>query len=199
VLEEHNGSPVVAAPVSGGTGCQPCFRLPEVLRECACRASALLANITRHSRVERISTHNLVNMCGGDIARLNERIEALDADGRAAETERSLRRSAQSSSERKPLHLGKGMSITWKCGSNGGTECAQPAAAGCFDLKTKLPSCPTIAIVEFLARGDLPLTRKLVVEMVYPSWLRPETASHLYTFSWLVCMEPNTTNNLRSC
>ena len=46
MLEEHDGRPVVG----------------KVLAECACRAGALLANVTRHGDVEGISTDDLVDV-----------------------------------------------------------------------------------------------------------------------------------------
>lgn len=65
MLEEHDGGPVVG----------------EVLGEGARRAGTLLTNITLHGCVECISTDNLVKMSRGGFAGLDERVEALDADG----------------------------------------------------------------------------------------------------------------------
>lgn len=69
MLEEHDCGPVIG----------------EVFRESASRAAALLANITRHVRLEGIPTDDLVQMGGRRYARLDDGIEALNAHSRTSE------------------------------------------------------------------------------------------------------------------
>ena len=89
VLEKHDGSPVVG----------------EVLGEGTCCAGTPLANIALHRSVEGIATNNLVKMLGSNNTRLNQRVEALDGEGRASKAKGSLRRRGERESEGKILHL----------------------------------------------------------------------------------------------
>ena len=92
VLEEHDGGPVVG----------------EVLGECARGAGAPVSNVAVrdvHGGVEDITTDDLVKVGRRDFARLDEGVDALDAQGRAAESEGGLGGPGDSQRERKPLHL----------------------------------------------------------------------------------------------
>ena len=75
VLEEHHSRPVVG----------------EVFREGARRARRLLRDVPFHGRVEGIAAYDLVQVRRRDAAWLDERVETLDGDGRAAEAQSCVR------------------------------------------------------------------------------------------------------------
>lgn len=87
--------------------CSPVVR--EVLREAAGCASSLLGNILArvHSRIEGISTDDLVEVGRRDGTRLNERVKTLDANSGTSESEVRLGRRSKREGESKgrSLHL----------------------------------------------------------------------------------------------
>lgn len=84
-FEVHNGGPVVGKILGESAGC----------------ASGSLADIFGrvHGRVEAVTTDDLVEMRRGDDTRLDERVETLNAQGRASETEVRLRGGGKRRSE----------------------------------------------------------------------------------------------------
>ena len=89
-LEEHDGRPVVG----------------EVLGEGARGAAAALADIALHGGVEGVAAHDLVEMGRRDGAGLDQRVQTLDRQRRAAEAEGGLGRAREREGERERLHLG---------------------------------------------------------------------------------------------
>jgi hypothetical protein len=88
VLEEHDGRPVVG----------------EVFGEGAGGARASLAHVPVHSRVEGISSDDLVKMGRRDLVRLDEGVETLDSQGRTPESQRCLSRRRERECDL-PLHV----------------------------------------------------------------------------------------------
>lgn len=78
--------------------------VPKVLGESAGCARALLANIASHSCVECISTNNLVNVGGWNLARLDQWVQALDTQSGASKSKRCLGRRNECESK-SPLHV----------------------------------------------------------------------------------------------
>jgi len=91
VLEEENGGPVVG----------------EVLGEGACGAASPLADVAVHGGVEGVAADDLVEMGRRDRAGLDDRVEALNAQRRAAEPQSGLRRGGDREGEPERLHLGR--------------------------------------------------------------------------------------------
>ena len=83
--EEHGSSPVVAVTHLVQARIYSSSRvLPEVLSEGTSRASSHITRIFVHSRIERIASDDLMHMCGGQFARLDKGIKALNAQSRAS-------------------------------------------------------------------------------------------------------------------
>jgi len=89
MLEEHDGGPVIG----------------KVLRESARCAGALCADIACHIWPEGVPTDDLMEMARRSFSRLDERVEALDAQSRTSESKGSLGGHGESEGESKPLHL----------------------------------------------------------------------------------------------
>jgi hypothetical protein len=66
--------------------------LPEVFRECTCRAASQCTGVLIHSCIESVSSHDLMNVGRREPSGLNKRIKALDAQRGAAEAKRCLGR-----------------------------------------------------------------------------------------------------------
>jgi len=90
MFEEHDSGPVIG----------------EVLRESACCAGALCADIACHIWFERVPPDDLIKMARRSFARLDERVDALDAQSRTSEAKGGLGGHGESEGESKPLHFG---------------------------------------------------------------------------------------------
>jgi len=89
MFEEHDGGPVIG----------------KVLGEGTCCAGALCADIACHIWFKGIPTDDLMKMARRGFARLDERVDALDAQSRTPESKGCLGRHGESKGERNPLHL----------------------------------------------------------------------------------------------
>jgi hypothetical protein len=67
------------------------FLLPEVFGERAGRAGCQSAWVLVHGRIEGIATHNLMDVGRWQLSGLDQGVETLNAQGRAAKAKRSLR------------------------------------------------------------------------------------------------------------
>ena len=94
MFKEHDGGPVIG----------------KVLREGACCAGALLADIARHIWFEDVPTNDLMEMTRRRFTRLDKRVNALDAQSRTSKSKGGLGWHSKSKGERKPHHL-----AGWKC------------------------------------------------------------------------------------
>jgi len=89
MLEEHDGGPVIG----------------KVLRENACCAGALCTDIACHVWLKDVPADDLMEMSRRSFSRLDERVEALDAQSRTSESKSGLGGHGESEGESKPLHL----------------------------------------------------------------------------------------------
>lgn len=89
MLEVHDGGPVVG----------------EVLSHLAGRAAAPRTNIPGLGGIELVSTNDVVKMRGGGYARLDDRVKALDGQGRASKAKTCVDRRDERGSDGERLHV----------------------------------------------------------------------------------------------
>jgi hypothetical protein len=99
ILKVEVGSPVVR----------------EVLRHLAGGACGPRTNITLHASVKCVSANDVMNVGGWEHARLDDRIQALDGQGRAWESKASVDRRNKRECGGERLHLGDGGGLAECC------------------------------------------------------------------------------------